>query len=72
VIETPFTLLQVQIEGLSRDSIELLKSVLGKAPEPLNAVDVIRASGEHIGPMLDATANNGLKRGLLQSGTISA
>lgn len=43
----------MQVEGVRRDSIELLKSALSKAPEALNAVDVRRPSGKLIRPMCD-------------------
>jgi hypothetical protein len=46
--------LQVQREGVRRDSIEVLKPAFSKAPEALDALDVLRASGEHIGPVLYA------------------
>jgi hypothetical protein len=44
----------MKIEGVRRDSIELLKSAFSETPEALNAVDVLRATGELIGSMLDS------------------
>lgn len=44
----------MQIECVSRDSIELLKPAFGKAPEALNAIDVLRATGKLIGSMLNS------------------
>jgi hypothetical protein len=39
---------------VSRDSIELLESPFSKASETLDTVDVLRATGELIGSMLDS------------------
>ena len=44
----------MQIEGVCRDSIELLESPFSETPEALNAVDVLHAASELIGSMLDA------------------
>ena len=44
----------MQIESAIGDSVELLKSALGITPEALNAVDVVRASGELVCSMLDS------------------
>jgi hypothetical protein len=44
----------MQVEGVSRDAIELLESPFSKAPEALNAVDVLRATGKHISSVLDS------------------
>ena len=51
IIESPLAFLQMQVEGVRRDSIELLKSAFSKTPEALNAVNVCRPSGELIRPM---------------------
>lgn len=44
----------MQVEGASRDSIELLQATLGRAPEALNAIDVLRALHKLIVAMMDS------------------
>ena len=44
----------MQIESACGDSVELLKSPPGITPEALNAVDMVRASGELVCSMLDS------------------
>ena len=54
IIEAPLALFEMQIKGMIRHTIELLKPSLGKAPEAFNAVDMCRASDRLIGAMVDS------------------
>jgi hypothetical protein len=54
IIEPILALLQVQVEGPTGDSVELLQSSLGEAPEALNAVDVMCAAHELVLPMMNS------------------
>jgi hypothetical protein len=42
----------MQVESMSRDSIELLESPFGETPEAFNAVDVCRAACELVRAMM--------------------
>ena len=44
----------MQIEGVRRDSIELLEPALGKTPETLNAVDMTAATSKLVCPMMNS------------------
>jgi hypothetical protein len=54
MIEPKFAFLQMQIEGASRDSIELLEPPFSIAPEALNAVDVMFSTHELVLAMIDS------------------
>ncbi len=55
MIKPILALFQVQIEGASRDSVELLEPALSKTPETLDAVDVMLATREFVLPMMGKT-----------------
>lgn len=54
MIEPIPALLQVQVESLIGNSIELLKPALGKAPEALDAVDMMLATHKLVLPVIDS------------------
>jgi len=53
-VEAPLTFLQVQVERVRHDAVELLQPMFGEAPEALDAVDVMRATGKLILSMIDS------------------
>jgi hypothetical protein len=54
VVEPILGLFQMQVEGSRRDAIELLQATFGKAPEALNAVDMMRARHELVLTVMDS------------------
>ena len=46
MIEAPFTFFEMQVEGMSGHTVELLQPPFGKAPEALDAVNMVRPSYE--------------------------
>ena len=54
MVETKLRFLQMQVEGVSRQTFELSEPVLGEAPKGFDAVDVIFPVGELILTMADA------------------
>ena len=48
MIESPLAFFQMKIEGSARDSIELVQSSFGKAPEGFDAVNVAFSVGEFV------------------------
>ena len=53
IVEPELALLEVQVEGFSRDAMELHQPSFRKGPEGLDAVDVAAATGEFVLPVLD-------------------
>jgi hypothetical protein len=47
-VEVTLTFFQVQVERLRGNPMKLLQAMFSKAPEALNAVDMMRASGKFI------------------------
>jgi hypothetical protein len=43
----------MQVEGASRDTVELLQATLRIAPEALDAIDMVRSARELVRPVLD-------------------
>lgn len=54
MVESEFTLLEMQMEQVAADAVELGQTPLGKAPEAFDPVDVALAADELVLPMLDA------------------
>ena len=54
LVEPILPLLQVQVEGPTGDSVELLQASLSEAPETLDAVDLMLATSELILTMIDS------------------
>ena len=54
VIVSPFGFLEMQVEGVSRQALELCQANLGQSPEALDAIDVNVALGELVPGMVDA------------------
>ncbi len=54
MIEPILALFEMQVEGASRYSVELLQAPLGVAPEALNAVDMMCASGKLVLCVMDS------------------
>src|SRR5665213_3369383 len=48
-IETPFTLLQIEVEVGGRNTVETAHMALGLIPEVLDAVDMVLVIGEQLG-----------------------
>jgi len=58
VVETPLTLLQIEVKMGGGDAVETTHMTLGLVPEVFNAVDVIAAVGEQLG-VIDAEVFEG-------------
>jgi hypothetical protein len=54
VIETPLTFFEVEKEAVFADTAQLEEAELGVAPEGLEAIDVIFATGELVFVVIDA------------------
>ena len=54
VVKAPFTLLKVEQEPVVAHAVEFGQACLGKAPEALDAVDVVFAPGKLVGFVVDA------------------
>ena len=53
MIEAPFGLFEVEVEGVLGHTLELGQPDLGHAPEAFDAIDVDRATGEFIPRVVD-------------------
>jgi hypothetical protein len=53
-VEAPFAFFQVQVKRLRRDPVELLQAMVSKAPEALDAIDMVCAPRELVLPMIDS------------------
>ena len=54
MVVSPFGLLEMEVEGVSRQALELGQPALGQAPEAFDAVDMDGAFGELVAGMVDA------------------
>ena len=54
MVVSPFGLLEMEVEGVSRQALELGQPDLGQAPEAFDAVDMDGAFGELVAGMVDA------------------
>ena len=54
MVVSPFGLLEMEVEGVSRQALELGQPDLGQAPEAFDAVDMNGAFGELVAGMVDA------------------
>ena len=54
MIPTPFRFLEVEKEVLGTNAAQFCEAEFGKAPEALDAIDVIFSAGELVSVMVDA------------------